>query len=135
MAPPVPGSAELSHSILTSLGFSCFLLGPVGSSLKHAEFEPESFGIVVCRLMGIVQDILGWVWPGPSFSSFFLSGFVYFSFSPSPPHPSPCPHPGDIYIYIYISGERGGRQAKTMTLSPSGHRCPQGDIALAGPPW
>ena len=32
MPPPVPGSAELSHSILTSLGFSFFLLGPLGSS-------------------------------------------------------------------------------------------------------
>ena len=90
MPPPVPGSAELSHSILTSLGFSFFLLGPLGSSrggscqkefppnpgqggsrqyksfgssLKHAEIGPESFGIVVCRLVGIVQDILGWVWP------------------------------------------------------------------------
>ena len=30
--PPVPRSAELSHSILTSLGFSFFLLGPLGSS-------------------------------------------------------------------------------------------------------
>ena len=32
MPPPVPGSAELSHSILTSLGFSFFLLGHLGSS-------------------------------------------------------------------------------------------------------
>ena len=32
MPPPVPGSAELSHCILTSLGFSFFLLGPLGSS-------------------------------------------------------------------------------------------------------
>ena len=72
--PPVPGSAELSHSILTSLGFSFFLLGHLGSSwggscqkefppnpgqgrsrqyksfgsyFKHTEIRTESFGIVV----------------------------------------------------------------------------------------
>ena len=30
---------------------------------KHAEIGPESFGIVVCRFVGTVPDILGLVWP------------------------------------------------------------------------
>ncbi len=30
-----------------------------GSSLKQAEIGPESFGIVVCRLVGTVPGILG----------------------------------------------------------------------------
>ena len=40
-----------------------------------------------------------------------------------------------IYIYICVSGERGGRQSNTLTVSPTEHRCPQLSIALAGPPW
>ncbi len=34
-----------------------------GSSSKHAEIGPESIGIVVCRFVGTVPDILGLVWP------------------------------------------------------------------------
>ncbi len=31
--------------------------------MKHAEIGPESFGVVVCRFVGTVPDILGLVWP------------------------------------------------------------------------
>jgi hypothetical protein len=34
-----------------------------GSSSKHADIGPESFGIVVGRFVGTVPDILGVVWP------------------------------------------------------------------------
>jgi hypothetical protein len=34
-----------------------------GSSLTHADIGRESFGIVVCRFVGTVSDILGLVWP------------------------------------------------------------------------
>ncbi len=34
-----------------------------GSSSKHAEVGPESFGLVVRRLGGTVPDIFGLVWP------------------------------------------------------------------------
>jgi hypothetical protein len=34
-----------------------------GSSSKHAEIEADSFGIVVCRFVGTVPDILGLLWP------------------------------------------------------------------------
>ncbi len=45
-------SAELSHS-----------LKRFGSSAKHAETSPESFGIVVCRSVGTVPGFWGSVWP------------------------------------------------------------------------
>ncbi len=38
-------------------------LGHFGSSSKHAEIGPESFGIVVCRFVGTVPDIWGLAWP------------------------------------------------------------------------
>ena len=31
--------------------------------MKRAAIGPESFGIVVCRFVGTVSDILGLVWP------------------------------------------------------------------------
>ncbi len=34
-----------------------------GSSSKHAEIGPESFGIVVCRSAGTVRGNVGLVWP------------------------------------------------------------------------
>ncbi len=33
------------------------------ASSKHAEIEPESFGIVVCQFAGTVPGIVGLVWP------------------------------------------------------------------------
>ncbi len=33
-----------------------------GSSSKHAEIGPESFGVVVCRAVGTVPGIWGLVW-------------------------------------------------------------------------
>ena len=46
----VPFSAQPSHSFKVS-------------NRRHAEVDPESFGIVVCRFAGTVTDILGLVWP------------------------------------------------------------------------
>jgi hypothetical protein len=57
---------------------------------------------------------------------------------PTGPRRSECArsaHDDLVYIYIYISGERGGRQAKTMTPPPIGKRRPPLGSALAGPPW
>jgi hypothetical protein len=34
-----------------------------GSLSKHTEIGPELFGIVVCRFVGTVPDVLGLVWP------------------------------------------------------------------------
>ncbi len=45
-------SAELSHRKRS-----------FGSSSKHAEIGQESFGLVVCRSVGTVPDILGLIWP------------------------------------------------------------------------
>ncbi len=45
-------SAELGHS-----------LKRFGSSARHAEPSPESFGIVVCRSVGTVPGFWGSVWP------------------------------------------------------------------------
>ncbi len=54
-----------------------------GSSSKHAEIGPESFGIVVCRFVGTVPDILGLVWPSfrpKSGSKSKISGRILKSF-------------------------------------------------------
>ncbi len=45
------GSAELPRNL------------KVPDRRGNAEIEPESFGIVVCRFVGTVPDILGLVWP------------------------------------------------------------------------
>ena len=60
-------------------------------------------------------DFLCFRGSGLSFSSFFLSGFVYFCFSPSPPHPSvplPCPHPWGHGPQDL--GDLSAREARTM---------------------
>ena len=62
----IPRSAQGPRALWVWLRFVAFCISQFksfGSSSKHAEIGPESFGIVVCRFVGTVPDILGLVWP------------------------------------------------------------------------
>jgi hypothetical protein len=45
------------------LGRAMWQFKSFGSLWKHAQFGPESSGIVVCLTVGTVPDILAMVWP------------------------------------------------------------------------
>ncbi len=58
--------------------------------------------------------------------------------APSPARERERERESDIYIYIYIyicKRGTGWQAGKNYDSVPTGHRCPQLDIALAGPPW
>ena len=62
----IPRSAQGPRALWVWLRFVAFCISQFksfGSSSKRAEIGPESFGIVVCRFVGTVPDILGLVWP------------------------------------------------------------------------
>ena len=82
--PPLPPPSPLSSSLPLISAELSHSLNSFGSSTKHAEIGPESFGIVVCRFVGTVLDILGLVWPSfrpKSGSESTISGRILNKFS------------------------------------------------------
>ncbi len=60
---PFRGNSEFGNHPLQRTAKAISQIQGFGSSSKHAEVGPQSFGIVVCWFGGTVPDILGMVWP------------------------------------------------------------------------